>query len=112
MKSSTGKRSTIGALILSVAALLFAAPASADQGDEMFLASLQRHRISFTDRGSAITAGHNMCDGLDKGHTPTSLVMSVVRATDLSAQDAGYLLGASVASYCPQHKSAIGTSTS
>jgi Protein of unknown function (DUF732) len=106
-KSSVGKLSTIATVPLSAAALLFAPLAAADQGDDAFIASLQRHNIAFTDRGSAITAGHSMCSGLDRGQTPTSLMMSVVRATPLSAKDAGYLLGASVASYCPQHKGAI-----
>jgi hypothetical protein len=39
-------------------------------------------------------------------------MMEVVRTTDLSAKDAGYLLGASVASYCPQHKGVIDNSVS
>ncbi|OBG83369.1 hypothetical protein A9X05_02250 [Mycobacterium sp. E3298] len=90
------------------AAVFFAAPASADQIDDSFLAEIQRNGIVFTDRGAAIAAGHNMCAGLDKGKSPTSLVLNVVRATDLSAHEAGYLLGAAVASYCPQHRAAIG----
>lgn len=108
MKVSRGKWSTISAVLLSLAALLFAAPASADQNDDVFVGELQRHGITFADRNAAIAAGHNMCAGLDKRQTPTSLVMNVVEATDLSAKDAGYLLGASVASYCPQHRGVVG----
>ncbi|HEY3994857.1 MAG TPA: DUF732 domain-containing protein [Mycobacterium sp.] len=108
MKAIHWKRSTIGVIPLSVAALLFAGPASADQNDDVFVGSLQRHGITFADRNAAIAAGHNMCAGLDKRQTPTSLVMNVVAATDLSARDAGYLLGASVAYYCPQHRGAVG----
>ncbi|WP_231994743.1 DUF732 domain-containing protein [Mycobacterium sp. ACS4054] len=98
----------VGAVTLAGAGLLFAAPASADQNDDAFIAEIQRSGIVFTDRGAAIAAGHNLCAGLDKGKTPTSLVLNVVRATDLSAREAGYLLGASVASYCPQHRAAVG----
>ncbi|WP_231977645.1 DUF732 domain-containing protein [Mycobacterium sp. E2989] len=98
----------VGAVMLAGGGLLFAAPASADQHDDAFIAEIQRSGIVFTDRGAAIAAGHNMCAGLDKGKTPTSLVLNVVRATDLSAHEAGYLLGASVASYCPQHRAAVG----
>lgn len=108
MNAHPGNRSTIAAVVLAGAALLFAAPASADQHDDSFIAEIQRNGIVFTDRGAAIAAGHNICAGLDKGKTPTSLVLNVVRATDLSAHEAGYLLGASVASYCPQHKAVIG----
>lgn len=95
-------------LAAGAAALFFAVPASADPKDDSFIAEIQRNGIVFTDRGAAIAAGHNMCAGLDQGKTPTSLVLNVVRATDLSAHEAGYLLGASVASYCPQHKAAVG----
>jgi hypothetical protein len=108
MKATLWKRPTSGAVALSVAALLFAAPASADQNDDVFVGALQRHGITFADRNAAIAAGHNMCAGLDKRQTPTSLVLNVVEATDLSARDAGYLLGASVAYYCPQHRGAVG----
>ncbi|OBG63251.1 hypothetical protein A5702_23075 [Mycobacterium sp. E3339] len=101
-------RVIVGAVMLAGGGLLFAAPASADQNDDAFIAEIQRSGIVFTDRGAAIAAGHNMCAGLDKGKTPTSLVLNVVRATDLSAHEAGYLLGASVASYCPQHRAAVG----
>ena len=107
MKAIDWKRSTIAAVLLSAAALLFAAPASADQNDDVFVGALQRHGITFSDRNAAIAAGHNMCAGLDKRQTPTALVMNVVEATDLSARDAGYLLGASVAYYCPEHKGAV-----
>lgn len=106
MKAHAAMWLTFGAA--AGAASLFAAPASADHIDDSFIAEIQRSGIVFTDRGAAIAAGHNMCAGLDKGKTPTSLVLNVVRATDLSVREAGYLLGASVASYCPQHKAVVG----
>ncbi|OBI19059.1 MULTISPECIES: DUF732 domain-containing protein [unclassified Mycobacterium] len=102
----------LGAVALASAAVLFAAPASADPNDDSFIAEIQRHGVVVTDRGAAIAAGHNMCAGLDKGRTPSSLVMGVARATDLSAHEAAFLLGASVASYCPQHKASVGASSS
>ncbi len=104
--------STAVAVALAGATVLFAAPASADQNDDSFIAEIQRNGVVFADRGAAIAAGHNMCAGLDKGRTPTSLVLNVVRATDLSAHEAAFLLGASVASYCPQHRAAVGGSAS
>lgn len=113
MNAHVGNWSTIGAAVLAAgAALLFAAPASADQNDDSFIAEIQRDGIVFTDRGSAIAAGHNMCAGLDKGKSPSSLVLNVARSSYLSAHQAGYLLGASVASYCPQHRAAVGTPVS
>jgi Protein of unknown function (DUF732) len=108
VKSIPWRRSAISAVLLSATALLFAAPASADQNDDVFVGALQRHGITFSDRNAAIAAGHNMCAGLDKRQTPRSLVLNVVEATDLSAKDAGYLLGASVAYYCPQYRGNVG----
>ncbi|OBH28898.1 hypothetical protein A5692_22145 [Mycobacterium sp. E342] len=102
----------IGAAALASTAVLLAAPASADPNDDSFIAELQRHGVVFTDRGAAIAAGHDMCAGLDKSRTPSSLVVGVARATDLSAREAAFLLGASVASYCPQHKAGVGASSS
>ncbi|HTX94231.1 MAG TPA: DUF732 domain-containing protein [Mycobacterium sp.] len=102
-----GKWSTTSAILLSVAGVLCAAPASADQNDDAFIAALQRDGIAFSDRDAAITAGHNICAGLDRGETPAALIGGVVRNTDLSARQAAYLIGASVASYCPQHRNVV-----
>ncbi|BBZ69420.1 DUF732 domain-containing protein [Mycobacterium paraseoulense] len=112
MNAHRGNWWALGAIALAAAGVLFAAPASADQNDDAFIAEIQRNGVVFSDRGAAIAAGHNMCAGLDKGKTPTSLVLNVVRATDLSAHEAAFLLGASVASYCPQHRAAVGASAS
>lgn len=112
MNGHRGNWPAIGALTLAAAAVVFAAPATADQKDDSFIAEIQRHGVVFGDRGAAIAAGHNMCAGLDKGRTPSSLVMGVARATDLSAHEAAFLLGASVASYCPQHRATLAASTS
>ncbi len=107
-----GKWSTISAVPLSAAALLFAAPASADQTDDAFIAALQKHGITFTTRDAAINTGHSMCAGLDKGQAATNLVLSIVKDTNLTPREAGYVLGASVTSYCPQHMGVIGNSVS
>lgn len=86
-------------------ALLCAGPASADPTDDAFVSALQRNGISFSDRNAAIAAGHSACSGLSKGQTRTFVVLSLVKNTDLNVRQSGYLLGASMASYCPQFKS-------
>jgi hypothetical protein len=101
----------IGAVIVSTAALLFAAPAAADATDDAFVAALEKRGIFFRSRSAALTLGHNVCAGLDKGQTPAAAVMSVVTATNLSARQAGFFVGASVSAYCPQHKGDTGIST-
>ena len=106
----TGKRLTIGAILVSAGAVLHAAPAAADQTDDAFVAKLQQHGIIISNRDTAITMGHNVCTGLDKGETPTFVAMSLIKATDLSAKESGYFLGAAVTYFCPQHKAALDNS--
>ncbi|MCA2245842.1 DUF732 domain-containing protein [Mycobacterium sp. WUMAC-067] len=103
---SCGKWLTTSVLLL-VAALQFATPASADQTDDDFLAALRKHGIVFTNRDAAIATGHRVCSGLDADQTPANLILSLVKDTDLSAHVAGYFFGAAVNSYCPQHRPVI-----
>jgi len=93
----------IGAVVLSAAALLSAARAAADQTDDAYIASLQKYGIAVTNRDQAIATGHMVCSGLDKGQSRANLVLSIIKDTTLSARSAGYIITASVASYCPQY---------
>lgn len=104
MKVGLLRWSTFNAALLSGAVLLFAAPASADQTDDAFVGALQKNGIAFTDPGAAIAAGHDVCAGLDKGQTPALLMLALVKNTNLSAKESGYVVRQAVASYCPQHK--------
>ena len=101
-----GKSSTICAVLLSAAALLSAAPASADETDDAFIAALENYGIDVNDHTAAITMGHNVCAALDNGHDESFLELDVIHDTNLSARQAGYFVGVSVAAYCPQY---IGT---
>ena len=60
------KWSTVCAVLLSAAALLSAAPASADPADDAFVAALAKDGIVINDRNTAIAIAHTMCAGLDK----------------------------------------------
>ncbi|AFC43546.1 MULTISPECIES: DUF732 domain-containing protein [Mycobacterium] len=107
MNPFSAKRSMITAVVLSAAGLLCAPPAWADQTDDAFLATLERHAVVVTDANTSIAMGHAVCAGLDKGQTPIFVDLSLVKDTNLSAHEAGYFIGASVTSYCPQHKSEL-----
>ncbi len=107
-RAITATWSTIAAI--PFAALLCAAPAAADQTDNAFVAALQKRGIVFSSDSAAVAAARNVCAGLDKGQTPAGLTLSLAKTTVLSARDAGYFIGASVASYCPEHRSDAGIS--
>jgi hypothetical protein len=95
------------AVLLSAAALLSAAPASADDNDDAFVAALENYGIDIGSRDGAIAMGHNVCAALDNGRDESFLVLDVIHDTNLSARQAGYFVGVSVAAYCPQYKGTL-----
>ena len=98
------KWSTACAVLLSAAPLLCAAPASADQIDDAFVAALAKNGIAMSDRNTAVSMAHTVCAGFDQGQPSTTLAMRIVKDTDLSPKQAGYFVGVSVAAYCPQYR--------
>ncbi|HTY32562.1 DUF732 domain-containing protein [Mycobacterium sp.] len=98
---------TLTAILLCAAAPLSAAPASADSNDDAFIAALTREGIDVSDPDTLIARAHEVCDRLDRGQAGSLVVLEVRKQTNLSVRDAGYFVGASVAAYCPQHKSLI-----
>jgi Protein of unknown function (DUF732) len=101
---SPGKWSTACAVIVSATALLSSAPASADPIDDAFVGALTNYGITVSDPDSAIATAHNMCAALDNNQSSSVLAMRLMRDTNLSAKQAGYFIGVSVAAYCPEHK--------
>jgi hypothetical protein len=110
MNVPPGKWSQACAALLSAAALLFAAPASADPTDDVFVTALQNYGIAVTDPDTTIAHGHAVCAGLDNGQDTSVLALKVIRDTDLnvsSSRQAGFFIGASVAAYCPQYRGSV-----
>jgi hypothetical protein len=97
------KWSTVCAVLMSAAALLSAAPASADPADDAFVAALAKDGIVINDRNTAIAIAHTMCAGLDKNEKSHVLALRLVKDTDLSLKQSGYFVGVSVSAYCPQY---------
>ena len=102
-----GKASTVCAVLLSAAAPLSAAPASADGTDDAFIAALENYGIDVSNRDNAIAIGHDVCTSLDNGRDSSHLVLDVVYDTHLPAKKAAYFVGVSVAAYCPQYKGTL-----
>ena len=98
-----GKWSTICAVLLSAAAVVTAAPASADSADDAFVAALAKDGIVVSDRDAAITTAHTVCAGLDRNAKSSVLVMKLAGQTHLSLKQSSYFVGASVSAYCPQY---------
>jgi hypothetical protein len=90
-------------VLLSAAALLSAAPASADPPDDAFVAALAKDGIGVTERNTAIAAAHTVCDELDNNQNTSVLAMGLMKDSDLSLRQSSYFVGASMAAYCPQY---------
>jgi|SRR6516225_9835261 hypothetical protein len=104
--------STFIAVLLSAAAALSAAPASADQTDDAFVAALVGQGIPIPDNDAAIQMGRNMCALLDQGATRPVLALKLMNDANLSARQAGFFLGVSTSAYCPQYTSVTADSGS
>jgi hypothetical protein len=92
------------------AALVSAAPASADQLDDAFVAALVKGGIPMPDPNTSIAMAHSVCAGLDANQSASVLAMKLMKDTKLTPQQSGYFIGLSVAAYCPQNKDKTDTS--
>ena len=104
MKVSPGNWSAVCAVALSTAALFSAAPASADQTDDEFIAALTKNGIVVSDHNAAIAKAHTVCAGFDNNELSSVVTMKVMKDAELSLKQASYFIGVSVAAYCPQYK--------
>lgn len=59
--------------------------------------------------GTLVQVGQEICDLIEVGRTPLSVAMQVYRETDstISAEDAGYIVGAAIGGLCPEYLSLI-----
>lgn len=97
------KRSIPCAVLLFVAALFSAAPASADPNDGAFVDALAKDGIVLGDQNAAIAMAHAVCTGLDQRAKPSLLAMKLMKETHLSMKQSSYFVGAAISAYCPQY---------
>ncbi len=90
--------------------MLFAAPASADPTDDAFIAALDNYGIDVSDPGTLISHGHGVCAALDRGQDSSVVALKVMKDPKLNIstkRQAGFFVGDSVASYCPQYRGSV-----
>ena len=103
MPFDAATRTPVCAVLVSAAALLSAAPASADPNDGAFVDALANGGIAFPDPNAAIAIAHSVCGELDQSNKSSILAMKVMKETDLSMKQSGYFIGAAISAYCPQY---------
>jgi hypothetical protein len=74
-----------------------------------FVSVLRGEGIVPPSAKEAVNAAHAVCIVFDKGLSLADAVSAVSDTTGLKMKDAAFFVGASVASYCPEHEQAIGT---
>jgi hypothetical protein len=89
---------------LFAAALVCAAPASADENDDAFVAALANGGITMSDPNTAIAMARTVCAGLDANQPVSLVAMKLMKDTNLTSRQAGYFIGVAVTAYCPQDK--------
>jgi hypothetical protein len=101
MKHSWG---IIGLLLLTgcAAPATPAVPSTADV-DQIYLTQYRQRFPGGTDE-AGIRIGHSVCDAYKAGTTFAGEVAYIQsQNAEISAGDAGYLIGASTAAYCPEY---------
>jgi hypothetical protein len=93
---------------LGFAALASAGVASAGSVDDTFIAVLRDEGIVPPSAREAISTGHAVCAVFDDGLSLIDAVSAVSDTTGLEMEDSAFFVGASVASYCPEHEDVIG----
>jgi Protein of unknown function (DUF732) len=99
-------RGTRVVLVGALTSLAAAAPiAHADATDDAFLGALTAKGIHFGSPDKAFIAGHEVCDELGNGKSPTQVASTVQSNSNMDGYHAGFFVGAAIRAYCPQHAS-------
>lgn len=92
---------------LGLAALVSSGTAGASTTDDMFIKVLADEGISAPSTKEAVSTAHDVCALFDHGKDLYAAVSAVSDYTELEAEDSAFFVGASVATYCPEHQDEI-----
>lgn len=100
--------SAAAASALGLAALIGAGTAGATTTDDMFISVLADEGIEAPSTEEAVSTAFDVCAMFDEGQGLYDAVDAVVEYTELGTEDSAFFVGASVATYCPEHEAALG----
>jgi hypothetical protein len=78
-----------------------AAPAYADETDEIFIGVLDEEGIPYTSASDAILVANGVCAFLAEGNTLEDATVEVMNESGLGVEQSGFFVGAATAAYCP-----------
>ena len=96
-----------GKIILTAAvaaaglATALAAPALADETDDVFIGALQGEGIPFSSADNAIELAGAVCEYAAAGQDKTQIAIEIMGPAGWSAEQSGFFVGAATQSYCP-----------
>ena len=96
-----------GTIILSAVvaaaglAAVTAAPAFADETDDVFISVIQDQGIPFSTSGDAIALAQAVCEYVGAGQAPEQVAVEISGPANWSVEQSGFFVGAATQSYCP-----------
>ncbi|AFM18841.1 Protein of unknown function (DUF732) [Mycolicibacterium chubuense NBB4] len=85
----------------SVLATVWAAPAFADDTDDVFIDALDSEGIPFSTTENAITLADAVCDYVAAGQARDQVAVEIMGPANWTAEQSGLFVGAATRSYCP-----------
>ena len=92
---------------LGLAALASAATAGATVADDTFITVITEQGIEPPSAEEAIGVAHDVCMVIDDGGDLFDAISAVYDYTELGFEDSAFFVGASIATYCPEHEALI-----
>jgi Protein of unknown function (DUF732) len=89
---------------LGLAALASAGAAGASTVDDTFITVISDQGIEPPSAEEAIGVAHDVCTVIDDGGDLSDAIDAVSDYTELGFEDSAFFVGASIASYCPEHE--------
>ena len=80
-----------------------AAPAYAEETDDIFVSVLDGEGISYPSAEEAVLVANGVCAYMSEGNSLEDAVGEVMKETGLELEQSGFFVGAAAASYCPEY---------
>jgi hypothetical protein len=107
MKNAARLTGPIAVVVAGIVGIATAPSASADPADDQYLHNLQQHGLGWPagQDQMMIDVGHAVCTDWANGDTMKQLATDVQKATGLSSNGSGTIIGAATVAYCPEFRS-------
>jgi uncharacterized protein YbjT (DUF2867 family) len=82
-------------------ATALAAPAFADETDDIFINAIETEGIPYSSADNAITLADAVCDYVAAGQAPEQVAVEIMGPAGWTVEQSGFFVGAATGSYCP-----------